>query len=200
MVKSVYIGERDVKRGDRMEDNKIIALYFERSEKAISESHAKYGKYCYKIAKNILTSHEDAEECVSDTWFKAWGVIPPQKPKKLSAFFGTITRNIALNRLKSFFAEKRGGVILPILDELSEVLSDSGENEIVDAVAMKDAINSFLAALSPEVRKIFLQRYWYCRSVKDIARDFDRDENHIYVMLHRTRKEFKAHLEQRRLL
>ena len=66
--------------------------------------------------------------------------------------------------------------------------------------AMKDAINSFLAALSPEVRKIFLQRYWYCRSVKDIARDFDRDENHIYVMLHRTRKEFKAHLEQRRLL
>lgn len=183
-----------------MEDSKIIALYFERSEDAITESQAKYGKYCHKIAQNILTSHEDAEECVSDTWIKAWGVIPPQKPKKLAAFFGTITRNIALNRLESFFAEKRGGVILPILDELSEVLSENGEDEIVDAVAMKDAINSFLATLSPEVRKIFLQRYWYCRSVKDIARDFDRDENRIYVTLHRTRKEFRAHLEKRRLL
>ena len=183
-----------------MDDNRIIALYLERSEDAIAESQKKYQKYCYKIAKNILSLHEDAEECVNDTWSKAWGAIPPQKPNSLSAFFGTITRNIALNRLESFFAEKRGGVILPILDELSEVLSDSGEEEIVDAVAMKDAINSFLATLSPEVRKIFLQRYWYCRSVKDIARDFDRDENRIYVTLHRTRKEFRAHLEKRRLL
>ena len=183
-----------------MEDNKIIALYFERSEDAIAESQAKYGKYCYKIAKNILTLHEDAEECVSDTWIKAWGVIPPQKPKRLSAFFGTITRNLALNRVESFFAEKRGGVVLSILDELSEILSDNGEDEIVDAIVMKEAINSFLATLSPEVRNIFLQRYWYVRSVKEIARDFNLTENHVGVILHRTRKEFKAHLEKRRLL
>lgn len=181
----------------RMDDNKIIALYFERSEDAIAESQAKYGKYCYKIAKNILTMHEDAEECVNDTWIKAWGAIPPQKPKRLSAFFGTITRNLALNRVESFFAEKRGGVILPILDELSEVLpSDGGEGPTVDAIVMKDAINSFLASLSPDVRKIFLQRYWYCRSVKDIARDFGSTENHVYVILHRTRKDFKTHLDK----
>ncbi|MBQ4120732.1 MAG: sigma-70 family RNA polymerase sigma factor [Clostridia bacterium] len=181
-----------------MDDNKIIALYFERSEDAIAESEKKYGKYCYKIAKNILTSHEDVEECVSDTWLKAWGVIPPQRPKKLSAFFGTITRNLALNRVESIFAEKRGGVLLPILDELAEILpADGGEEETVDAIVMKDAINSFLASLSPEVRKIFLQRYWYCRSVKEIARDFGRSENDLYVILHRTRKDFKAHLDKK---
>ena len=178
----------------QMEDNKIIALYFERSEDAIAESQAKYGKYCYKIAKNILSSHEDAEECVSDTWIKAWGVIPPQKPKRLSAFFGTITRNLALNRMESFFAEKRGGVILPILDELLEILSADGEDEEVDAIVMKEAINTFLASLPTQVRKIFLQRYWYVRSVKEIARDFNLTENHVRVILHRTRSDFKTHL------
>ena len=181
----------------RMDDSKIIALYFERSEDAIAESQAKYGKYCYKIAQNILASPEDAEECVNDTWVKAWGVIPPQRPKKLSAFFGTITRNLALNRAESFFAKKRGGVILPILDELAEILpADGGEEETVDAIVMKDAINSFLATLSRDVRIIFLQRYWYCRSVKEIARDLGLTESNVYVILSRTRKEFKAHLEK----
>ena len=180
-----------------MDDSKIVALYFERSEEALRESAAKYGSYCYQIAKNILSLHEDAEECVSDTWLKAWGVIPPQKPKKLSAFFGAITRNLALNRLEAFFAEKRGGVILPILDELAEVLSlDESEEDLVEKIVTKDAINSFLATLSPEVRKIFVQRYWYCRQIKEIARDFGKSESHVRVLLHRTRLAFKTHLER----
>ena len=181
----------------RMDDNKIIALYFERSEEAIAESEKKYGKYCYKIAKNILTLHEDAEECVSDTWLKAWGAIPPQKPKKLSAFFATITRNLALNRVESIFAEKRGGVLLPILDELAEILPDDGGEEwTVDAIVMKDAINSFLATLPKDVRIVFLQRYWYVRSAKEIARDLGLTESNVYVILSRTRKDFKRHLEK----
>lgn len=81
-----------------MEDSRIIELFFARDEKAISETHSKYGRYCYSIAYNILAVNEDCEECVNDTLMKAWNAIPPQKPKKLSAFLGRITRNLSLNR------------------------------------------------------------------------------------------------------
>lgn len=79
-----------------MEDSRIIELFFARDEKAISETHSKYGRYCYSIAYNILAVNEDCEECVNDTLMKAWNAIPPQKPKKLSAFLGRITRNLCL--------------------------------------------------------------------------------------------------------
>ena len=51
-----------------MEDQGIVALFFDRSEQAIAEVDKKYGAYCYSIAYNILSSPEDTEESVSHTW------------------------------------------------------------------------------------------------------------------------------------
>ena len=104
-----------------MEDAEIIELYFRRSEEAIAESDRKYGAYCSSIAWRILKSREDSEECVSDTWLRAWGAMPPARPRFLRAFFGKITRNLSLGRYERDHAAKRGGGEVSIaLDELGE--------------------------------------------------------------------------------
>lgn len=180
-----------------MKDDKIVALFFERSQDAIRESENKYGKYCHAIAYNILSSHEDAEECVNDTWHAAWKSIPPQKPNILSSFFGKITRNLALDRLALLLAKKRKGQTLTLLEELAETLpSQANEDVMVDEILLKDALNSFLRSLPEETRNIFLQRYFYCRDVKEIAKEFSLPENRVSVILYRTRKAMKTHLEE----
>ena len=180
-----------------MDDARIVELYWERSEDAIAESRNKYGAYCYAIAYNILYSKEDAEECESDTYVKAWGCIPPDKPSKLGAFLGKITRNLALNRYAKQRAQKRFGGVEVIFEEVEGILSDSSAEEITDSIALRDAINGFLSTLRKKERIIFVQRYWYMRSVNDIASEFILKENTVKVMLHRTRDKFKKYLEER---
>ena len=180
-----------------MEDEKIVALFWARSEEAIQQTQAHYGKYLHRIAHGILASHEDAAECVNDTLFAAWNAIPPQKPSRLSAFLGKIVRNTALNRLAAERALKRNGKMLEILDEMSEVLPIyQGGETLTDELALKDAIDSFLASLPELARKVFVQRYFFCRSIKEIAREFDLSESNVSVMLHRARGECKHHLEK----
>ena len=116
-----------------MKDDQIVALFFERSNDALIESEKKYGKYCHAIAYNILSSHEDAEECVNDTWHAAWRSIPPQKPHILSAFFAKITRNLAIDRLTFMLSKKRKGQTLSLLEELVETFpSHVGEDCLMD--------------------------------------------------------------------
>ena len=179
-----------------MKDEQIIALYFERSENALSASAQKYGKYCHSIAYSILSSHEDAEECVNDTWLAAWQSIPPQRPRLLSSFFGKITRNKAIDRLSGQMALKRNAKVLPLLEELAETLPDhEAEAALLDEIVLKDTLNRFLHSLPETERNIFLQRYFYCRDVKEIAAEFSLDENRVSVLLYRCRKALKAYLE-----
>ncbi|MBQ4122084.1 MAG: sigma-70 family RNA polymerase sigma factor [Clostridia bacterium] len=181
-----------------MKDDQIVALFWERSQDAITESEAKYGNYCHAIAYNILSLREDAEECVNDTWLAAWQSIPPQKPKLLSSFFGKITRNLAIDRLSFVLAKKRKGQALTLLEELAETLpSHASEDVMVDEILLKDSLNSFLRTLPQETRNIFLQRYFYCRDVKAIAEEFSLPENNVSVILYRTRKALKTYLEER---
>ncbi|MBO5789508.1 MAG: sigma-70 family RNA polymerase sigma factor [Clostridia bacterium] len=176
-----------------MEDEKIVSLYLERNENAIGESQAKYGKYCHTIAYNILHSHEDADECVSDTWHGAWNAIPPEKPNKLQSFFGRITRNIAIDRYRFERAQKRSAQLETIMDEYWECVPN-GEASVEDEYALKQAINGFLQALDVRARVIFMRRYWYAMSVKDIADSMRLSESHVSVILHRTRSKFRDHL------
>ncbi len=180
-----------------MKDDQIVALFFERSQDALRESEAKFGKYCHAIAYNILSSHEDAEECVNDTLLAAWNSIPPNRPQFLSSFLGKITRNLAIDRLSLLLAKKRKGQTLPLFEELAEILpSHLSEDGMVDEILMKDALNAFLRTLPEETRNIFLQRYFYCRDVKEIAKEFSLPENNVSVLLYRTRKALKTHLEE----
>ena len=129
-----------------MSDEQIIALYWERSETAISETAAVYGNYCHKIAMNILSNSEDADECVNDTYARVWNAIPPQRPNKLSAFLGRITRNLALNVWEKRQAEKRGGGQFEIvLSELEEVLSDDdlSVERHIEVVSVTEASTAF---------------------------------------------------------
>lgn len=178
-----------------MDDNRIIALYWQRDESAIEESNRKYGKYCRTIAYNILYSYEETEECLNDTWLNAWRAIPPERPKKLRHFFGCITRNLALDRYGYNKAQKRNADVQLAIDEFWECIPN-GDAPIEDTYILKEQINRFLASLDSRTRIIFLQRYWYTCSVQEIARSMDLTEGHISVILHRTRNKFKAYLEK----
>jgi RNA polymerase sigma-70 factor (ECF subfamily) len=178
-----------------MDDVKIVELFWERSEDAIRYTQEKYGKYCYYIAYNILYSDLDAEECVNDTYLHAWSSIPPKKPEKLSTYLGKITRNLALNKYDKENAMKRKSENQLIFDEVEEFMTSPSEKSApVDEILLRDAINSFLEGLSPEARIIFVRRYWYCSSIKDIAADYSISEGTVKSSLSRTRKYFREHL------
>ncbi len=182
-----------------MRDNEIIDLYWSRDERAIEESDTKYGAYCYVVAQNILQSHEDSEECVSDTWLRAWKSIPPQRPSVLRAFLAKITRNLALDKYRAQGAKKRGnGQMNVVLDELAECLDDSRSVEgEIEAKELRRMINSFVKSLSDREGDIFIRRYFYVESVADIADRYEISENYVSVMLSRTRKKLRKYLEQR---
>lgn len=178
-----------------MEDSRIIDLYWQRNEAAIKESNARYGTYCGVIADNILHSPEDTEECVNDTWLRAWNNIPPEKPGILSVFFGRITRNLAIDRYRKNKAKKYGGGQIALcLDELGECAGD--DVRIEDRYVLKELLNTFLNDLPEKNRNIFLLRYWYLMPLSDVAKQYDMSEGAVKMVLSRIRIKLKDYLEK----
>lgn len=179
-----------------MEDEDIVKLYLERNPNAIEETDKKYNKYCKKIALNILNNNEDAEECVNDAYLKTWDSIPPQHPKLLSAYIGKIVRNLSIDRIKYKKASKRGsGEMALILDELSECISgkENIEDELYDKEII-EAINNFIDTLPKNKRDMFILRYWYAYTTKEIAKKLNISEGTICVTISRTREKLKEYL------
>ena len=174
-------------------DEEIVNLYFDRSEEAIAACQVKYGKSCHTVAYNILHSDEDAEECVNDTWLRAWNSIPPERPTRLGAWLSTVTRRLALTRYEKKTAAKRNGGMEASLEELAECVT-AGSLTIADEVALSEAINGFLASLPTRTRMIFMRKYWYMDSIADIAKALGMGESAVKVTLHRTREKFRKHL------
>lgn len=190
----VYISER----GDCMDDNAIIRLYWDRNEQAIRATSEKYGHYCKTIAKNILCSEEDAKECINDTWLGAWNAMPSHWPEQLSTFLGKITRNLAFNRYRHDHAKKRGGgKITLVLDELADCVSDDDVAQAIDHQELIKVINLFLRSLPADKRNIFVCRYWYADPVSDIAKNYGILPGTISKTLERTRKQLKIFLTER---
>ena len=185
-----------------MDDSEIIRLFFDRSEQAIGETRAKYGPCCTAIAYRILSSFEDTEECVSDTWQRAWASIPPARPASLGAYLAKITRNLALTRLRETRTAKRGGTsVILALEELGECVpaGESPEDAMLKS-QISEAVNRFLAGLTPEKRTVFLLRYWYFYTSAEIAKKTGVRETTVRTMLFRLRKQLKAHLEREDVL
>ena len=176
-----------------MDDLQIIELYFARDEHAIKETDHKYGKLCFRVAKNLLFNNEDSEECVNDTWNGAWNAMPPEKPTRLSSFLARITRNIAIDRYRHNNAQKRTAEVEVAMEEYWECIPN-GEASVEDMLALKQAINGFLARLDARSRVIFMRRYWYSMPIKAIADSMRLSESHVSVILHRTRSKFKDYL------
>lgn len=181
-----------------MEDSAIISLYFSRSEKAISETDRKYGAYCFTIANNILSSREDSEESVNDTYLAAWNTIPPQHPNALASFLGKITRYISLDRWKKRTAAKRGGGELPLaLEELGDCVSgESSPETVVMDRELARCVNHFLESLPETERKVFVCRYWYLDPIEGIGKRFGFSESKVKSMLYRLRGKLRGELEE----
>ncbi len=183
-----------------MDDSQIVDLYWARDERAIAESDAKYGRYCLQIAINILDNHEDAEECVNDTYNRAWGAMPTARPTRLGAFLAKICRNLSLDRYKANHAAKREqSLYIVSLDELNECIPAGGFVTETD-VAMESrhighCINTFLRRQRAEVRDVFICRYFYGETADSIARRFGMTESKVKSMLHRTREKLRKYLE-----
>ena len=179
-----------------MEDAAIVALYWERNQDAIEQSRLKYGAYCMSVSRNILASPEDAEECVSDTWLCAWNAMPPQRPNALRMFFAKITRNLSFSRFRRLAAKKRGGGVMEaVLDELSEVLAGQTDvEETADAHALGETVRSFIRELPGRERDVFLRRYFFTESIREIAAAYGLTENHTSVILNRTRGKLRLRL------
>ena len=180
-----------------MEDADIVALYWDRDESAITETDLKYGPYCRTIARNILSSPEDAEECVSDAWHRAWSAIPPQKPDRLGAFLGRIVRNLSISRWRQEHARKRYSGLETLLSELEDCLpAPNGVEETVEGKELTARVEAWLESLDKEDRAVFLRRYWYGEEVKTLARTWGAGANQMAKRLMRLRKDLKRELER----
>lgn len=186
-----------------MEDARIVQMYWDRDEKAIEVTAEKYGAYCHTIAYQIVENDADAEECVNDTYLRAWDSMPPHRPKILRTFLAKITRNLAFNLYKHYHAKKRGsGQFALILDELAEVVSgdaqamDSPEAELIRKELLRE-IEAFLREQSQEKRVMFIRRYWYADGVAQIADRLKTTPNRVSVTLRRLRNALHDRLRER---
>lgn len=181
-----------------MEDTRIIDLYWQRSDRAIPETDRKYGPYCHAVAYNICHDREDAEECVNDTYLRAWNSMPDERPRMLRPFLGTISRNLALDRYRSASRKKRGGGEVELaLAELDECVPSplNIERQIL-ARELSQAIDSFLSTLPEADRTVFVSRYWYLASVAEIADRLGCSQGKVKMMLHRIRERLRSYLEK----
>ena len=181
-----------------MEDAHIIGLYWARDEGAIPASDEKYGGLCRALSRNILGSSEDAEECVNDTWLRAWNAMPPQRPGILSAFFGKLTRNLSLDRWRRNKAAKRGGSQVEVaLHELEDCLPDRrSPDEELEAGETAALISAFLRRQSEADRALFVRRYFHLEPLDSLARQFGMSMGQVKSKLHRMRGRLRLELER----
>lgn len=179
-----------------MEDTKILDLYRERSEDAIRETKEKYSNYCFSIIYGIVSNYEDAEECLNDTFLKAWNSIPPNRPDSLKMYLGKIARNTAIDRLRQKSGQKRDAEIVS-LSEVENLVSTSGDVEsTIHRKEVLRIVNAFLETRKPLHRVVFVQKYWYLLSVKQIAEQNGISSSKVLSILHRMRGKLKEKLEK----
>ena len=185
-----------------MDDSAILSLFAERSEQAIKETEARYGRLMRRLALQILGSPQDAEECVSDVLMQVWRAVPPEKPAFFRAYLAALTRNAALRRYAAMNAEKRGGGQVPAaLDELSEcVPSRENTEQTVEQRTILHALEQILKRLPEKHSRVFMLRYFSMLSPSEIADELGMSENTVRSILKRTRKRLRAELEKEELI
>ena len=181
-----------------MEDSRIVDLYWARDEQAIDATARKYGTYCYRIAHNILLNREDADECVNDTYMGAWKCIPPHRPSVLSTFLGKLTRRISLNKWRDQRRFKRGGgeVVLALEELAGCIPSLENPERTVELKELARTIDRFLGTLRPVERDMFVSRYWFLASIREISLKFESSESRTKSTLFRVRKKLMDYLSK----
>lgn len=181
-----------------MEDTQIVALFFSRSEEAISETSKKYGNYLKTIACNILPCSEDVEEVLNDVYLAAWESIPPKRPQILKYYLSRIVRNLCFKRIEYLTAEKRNGNADILLSELEDCIPDSCKNmeEVMEAKELGQHLNRFLGTLPSDDRKLFLLRYYYAMTAPQIAEKYGCSVRQVKYRLGKLRRKLKESLQE----
>ncbi len=179
-----------------MEDIKIVELYFARDERALDETERKYGSLCFHVARNILCEEEDVEECVNDTYLAVWNSVPPNHPESLIAYMCKIVRNQALKKLEHINAKKRKADMILSLEEIEETLPDERILPDVNDERIGELINGFLRKEKEVNRNVFLRRYWFFDSIRDISERYSLNENTVKSILFRTRNRLRDYLRK----
>ena len=183
-----------------MKDTYILDLYFARSEEAISQTDALYGRKLYCLADRILHNAQDAEEAVSDTYLTAWKTIPPNRPTYFYGYLAKICRHFALGRLDWKAAAKRKAEVVSLTEEMALCIPDQRNEAKAEAEEIGNAINRFVERLSQENRVIFMRRYWFCDTIAQIAQRYGISESKVKMRLHRTRKQLAEFLRKEGIL
>ena len=179
-----------------MTDSQIVAMFWERSEYAIRQTDAVYGRRLFAASDKILHSRQDAEESVNDTYLKAWETIPPQRPNYFYAYLAKICRNFSLSRLQWNSAAKRNAHVVGLTKELEQCIPDTSHDTQMDSEEIGRVLNQFLGSLSLENRLIFMRRYWYADSIQEIADRYHISQSKVKTQLHRTRKKLQIYLQK----
>lgn len=179
-----------------MEDTKIIELYWKRSEDAIRETDAAYGRKLHGLANGILRNREDAEESVNDTYMRTWEAIPPRKPAHFFAFLAAICRNLSFNRLDWRAAAKRNAEVVALTEEMALCIPDTREQRKLEGKELGQLLDVFLESLPKESRLIFLRRYWYVDTIAQIAARYGISESKVKMQLSRTRAKLSEYLKK----
>lgn len=181
-----------------MKDSEIIELYWNKDSGAIPASMEQYGAYCFSVANGILDDAQDSEECVNDTWLRAWNAIPPTRPNVLKVFLAKITRHLSFDRYRARKTLKRGGgEMMLVLEELAECIADEADVEgQVNAKELGQVINQFVASLPEREQNLFVRRYFFSEPVRAIADRYDMSDNAVNVTLSRTRRRLRFHLSK----
>lgn len=181
-----------------MEDSEIVDLFLKRDEKAIQYTSDKYGVKLRRIAENILSDYHTAEECENDTYLNTWNLIPPNEPRTyFFTFLARIIRYKAIDRIKQKMRQKRYAEFIELTNEIESCIPSPGDVESkMDAKTLSDIVGRFLKGINKEKRILFIRRYWFMDSIKDIATHYSLTEGRVKTTLFRTRNELKAYLEK----
>lgn len=179
-----------------MEDEQILGLYFARDTSAIDETSTKYGVKLFRISQNMLSSAQDAEECVNDTYLGAWNAIPPEHPLYFFAFLAKLCRNLTCNRIDWLHAAKRHAPLIALTEELENCLPDPACTRQLESAELGTLLSAFLRTLQKDSRLVFLRRYWYAESIREIAQRYAMSEGQVKSLLFRTRKKLRTYLEK----
>ena len=180
-----------------MDDKKIVGMFLNRDEDAVAEAKSEYETYLLYIANNILHDRQDAEECLNDALLYAWRSIPPHEPEDLRTYLGKITREAAIDLLKKKTRKKRvRSDMTRSLDEIEEIFAGGDLGSELEAKELSREISRFLYSIDETKRDVFVQRYWYCDSIKMICARYGFKKNRVYVMLKRTRDDLAEHLKK----
>lgn len=180
-----------------MDEQAIVDLFWARSENAISQLENKFGNYCFAIAKNILISFEDSQECVQDVYYKVWNSIPPKRPENFKAWLGKTVRNSALNILAKNHAKKRSDKAEISFEELQDCIASKYTPEgAMDSSELGEIISAWLRTLDKEDRILFVRRYWFGEKLVDIAKKKNISEKKLSIKMYNLRKSLKNALEK----